>query len=56
MALTTLLELQMFATASYEAVITGTMPAKGMLTPDEETLMLDWLSKGAKGVPQAVCR
>jgi hypothetical protein len=55
MPLLTLLDLQTFADAEYEAVSTGVMPATGSLNPAESTLMLGWLASGANGVPLASC-
>jgi hypothetical protein len=55
MPLVTLVDLQLFADSSLQAIFTGSMPAEGSLSPAEETLILDWLEDGAKGVPQASC-
>jgi len=55
MSLLTLLDLQTFANAEYQAVSTGVMPAAGTLSPEDATLILDWLIAGAKGVPQTSC-
>lgn len=55
MSLITLLDLQTFAAAEYQAVSTGVMPLAASLSAEDAMLILDWLAAGAKGVPQAEC-
>lgn len=55
MPLLSLLDLQTFAKHEYRVISSGEMPAVGMLSADESTLILDWLSAGAQGVPQTRC-
>ena len=56
MPLLTLLDLQTFAVAEYQAISTGVMPAAGTLSAEDATLILGWLSSGAQGVTPTDCR
>ena len=55
MPLLSLLDLQTFANNEYRVISSGEMPAVGMLSANESTLILDWLSAGAQGVPRTRC-
>jgi hypothetical protein len=55
MPLVTLQDLQTFADSTYQAVLTGTMPAAGSLSVREAALILAWLGAGAQGVPRETC-
>lgn len=47
--------MQDTALAQYAAIIAGSMPKQGSLSPAAKQLLLDWLNAGAPGVPLAAC-
>ena len=53
--LLTLDDLQANAGSEYGDVATGVMPLGGSLSAADKTVILDWLTAGAQGVPQADC-